>query len=1271
MNLDPGLSNDEAAGETAAGEPSVAIDRFPGPRSFEAKDAPVFFGRTKEADELFFTVLRSRLTVVTGHSGIGKSSLINAALLPRLQDHGCAIIRSRVGKIPSKAFADSSQEALDILVGRASAELANVGLDVTEGDRGSLWDFLKTSHIWRGADLLQPVLVLDQFEEIFTAQTYMIREAIVDQLSSVVRMLPPEKKGKPSDNDKRNSRRNRNAAALRTAPEVRIVIVIRDDFVGQLRQFSDRIPGIFQDFFLIQPLTYEQGRAAVVQPSECRQMGLCFRSPRLSWSESELDVLLRFVSLDAAHQGDSIGEMTDQWRARAKVDPFPLQIVCRHVEEAMTALEETTPGIEERRVPEGYLNGSEGLSAIVQDYYLESLAKLSAPRAAKRVQHLFAEGLVTEGRRSLLREDEIVETYDVSKRTLQELCEFRLIRSELIRGSPHYELSHDRLIEPVMKQRPKGLTEKGLRRLRLRAAVAIAVLLFIVAIVTVLSNIEIRLANQQRDLAIADLGKTNQHLDMVNENLAKSNQAYKEINEELSKVTLDLDRKWQKVSQELILLQEEHADLKTSSELENGSLKLLLQNESEASAKLRAQMSDYDAAKRQVEALKKQLAANNPAPPAEPTKEQVYVSLKNEFMDSRVELRNKLARNDGLPIEPVVLEEVYRLFHLAGHQLMNPSSVAKTASERVFWARCATDLMLVINEELRGGGKPDTAEQQCRETLELVKGMLPLVGGNGLEKPRAELCLNRLEWEHLLCRWQMISVPEEFSALLAEVDSFLADRLPLTITEPFERQMAWIAASLALSRELMREPAHLPVAIKLAQEALSSGDDNDFGEFLSWSPKKSDWVLLRQEAWVSALRSGAPYPPSIRPSQKEAESGFRQIFAELPPENDISEAAVVARANYHRLLGMAEFRLADDPLGWNTELADAGRNELRHAGQEFSVLDSADISSRGRFLRAKILFWQGLVVLPEQQAEKEASFAGAKKEIETLKAARVIPPIEAGTWRSMVQERLNLFTGSIEDMEFVALSGTRIFLARFEMRYRDFKLFLSETGWKPTKTRYWGRTVNGSLDYEEGEISWDALCRRYELAESAPVLGVSFKDIEAFCKWLTEKDRTSRVIPETGLYRLPSDSEWSLAALNSQGDKYPPNLGGPSEGPPSGNFGDKALRGWGKLGKVEYPINGSYDDGIEKIAPVRSFPPNSLGFFDLEGNVREFVTGDSTGEPMLRGGSWIDADKESLRLDVPHKNTLGGASVYILEHEKAWPFAGFRLVYDPGNTTEP
>lgn len=1257
MNLDPGLSNAEAAGEAAAEEPSIAIDRFPGPRSFEAKDAPVFFGRTKEADELFFTVLRSRLTVVTGHSGIGKSSLINAALLPRLQDHGCAIIRSRVGKIPSKAFADSSQEALDILVGRAPVELANVGLDVTEGERDSLWNYLKTSHIWRGADLLQPVLVLDQFEEIFTAQTYMIREAIVDQLSSVVRMLPPEKKDKPPENDRRNSRRNRSAITPRTAPEVRIVIVIRDDFVGQLRQFSDRIPGIFQDFFLIQPLTYEQGRAAVLQPSECRKMGLNFRSPRLSWSDSELDTLLHFVSLDAAHQGDSIGEMNDQWKARAKVDPFPLQIVCRHVEEAMTALEETTPGIEERRVPEGYLNGSEGLSAIVQDYYLESLAKLSAPRAAKKVQHLFAEGLVSDGRRTLLREDEIVETYDVSKRTLQELCEFRLIRSELIRGYPHYELSHDRLIEPVMKRRPKGLTEKGLRRLRLRVAVVVAVLLFIVAVVTVLSNIEISRANQERDLAIEDLKKSNKHL---NESI-----------EELSKVRLDLEGKWQKASQELIQLQEEHADLKTSAELESSSLKQLLQNESEASAKLRAQMSDYDFAKRQVETLKKQLAAKNPVPPAEPTEEQIYVSLKKEFMDGRVQIRNKLPRNLGPTIEPAVLDEVYRLFHLACQQLTNPSSVAKAASERVFWARCATDLMLVINEELRGGGKPNTAEQQCRETLELVKGMLPLVGGNGLEKPRAELCLNRLEWEHLLCRWQMISVPEEFSALLAEVDSFLADRLPLRINEPFERQMAWIAASLALSRELMREPAHLPVAIKLAQEALSSGDDNDFGEFLSWSPKKSDWVLLRQEAWVSTLRSGMPYPPSIRPSQKEAESGFRQIFAELPPENDISEAAVVARANYHRLLGMAEFRLADDPLGWNTELADAGRNELRQAGQEFSALDAADISSRGRFLRAKILFWQGLVVLPEQQAEKEASFAEAKKEIETLKAARVIPPIEAGTWRSMVQERLNLFTGSIEDMEFVALSGTRIFLARFEMRYRDFKLFLSETGWKPTKTRYWGRTVNGSLDYEEGEISWDALCRRYELAESAPVVGVSFKDIEAFCKWLTEKDRTSRVIPETGLYRLPSDSEWSLAALNPKGDKYPPNLGGPSEGPPSGNFGDKALRGWGKLGKVENPINGTYDDGIEKIAPVRSFPPNSLGFFDLEGNVREFVTGDSTGEPMLRGGSWIDADKESLRLDVPHKNTLGGARVYILEHEKAWPFAGFRLVYDPGNTTEP
>ncbi len=58
---------------------------FPGLRSFTKADAPIFFGRERETDELLKRVAENRFVVTVGASGSGKSSLVGAGLLPRLE----------------------------------------------------------------------------------------------------------------------------------------------------------------------------------------------------------------------------------------------------------------------------------------------------------------------------------------------------------------------------------------------------------------------------------------------------------------------------------------------------------------------------------------------------------------------------------------------------------------------------------------------------------------------------------------------------------------------------------------------------------------------------------------------------------------------------------------------------------------------------------------------------------------------------------------------------------------------------------------------------------------------------------------------------------------------------------------------------------------------------------------------------------------------------------------------------------------------------------
>jgi hypothetical protein len=61
--------------------------------SFQIEDARVFFGRDREADQLIAKILSSRLTVLHAQSGAGKTSVLNARVIPGLEARGWAAVR--------------------------------------------------------------------------------------------------------------------------------------------------------------------------------------------------------------------------------------------------------------------------------------------------------------------------------------------------------------------------------------------------------------------------------------------------------------------------------------------------------------------------------------------------------------------------------------------------------------------------------------------------------------------------------------------------------------------------------------------------------------------------------------------------------------------------------------------------------------------------------------------------------------------------------------------------------------------------------------------------------------------------------------------------------------------------------------------------------------------------------------------------------------------------------------------------------------------------
>ena len=149
--------------------------------------------------------------------------------------------------------------------------------------------------------------------------------------------------------------------------------------------------------------------------------------------------------------------------------------------------------------------------------------------------------------------------------------------------------------------------------------------------------------------------------------------------------------------------------------------------------------------------------------------------------------------------------------------------------------------------------------------------------------------------------------------------------------------------------------------------------------------------------------------------------------------------------------------------------------------------------------------------------------------------------------------------------------------------------------------------------------------------EDHPVVNVTWKEADAFCKWLTEKDRKAGAIKPTEFYRLPSDFEWSRAV------GLPPESGATPEDrdlgvdgifpwgidwPPPAGAGNYA----GEETNSEVKLQG-YRDDFQWTSPVGKFKPNAFGLNDMGGNVWQWTNdyfNEAKESRVLRGGSWYN-----------------------------------------------
>lgn len=377
---------------------------FRGPYSFEEEHAPLFFGREREAQHLTAMIVSERVVLFYAQSGAGKTSLVNAKLVPELKRKGFQVFpQVRVGdKLPPGAA------PRNVYVYNALKRL-----DGSHPPDESLDGFLRTGLAGRSEDSPPRVLILDQFEEILTThpERWPEREGFFLQLRQ----------------------------ALQDDPSLSVVLVLREDHLAGLDRYAPLLGGHRRARFRLERLRREQAIAAIRKPAEVA--GRPFEpdvAERLAEDLCQLHV--------AGQKATVAGEL---------VEPVQLQAVCFQLWENLRNRPGETITLQDRKK---FGDVDRALESFYESAVRDAAHKSGVPEA--RIRQWCGATLITPTRIRSQVSREAEHTGGLLNTAIDELVDAHLIRPEEARGGVWYELAHDRLIGPILRSNARVAPEE-------------------------------------------------------------------------------------------------------------------------------------------------------------------------------------------------------------------------------------------------------------------------------------------------------------------------------------------------------------------------------------------------------------------------------------------------------------------------------------------------------------------------------------------------------------------------------------------------------------------------------------------------------------------------------------------------------------------------------------------------------------------------------------------------------------------------------------------
>ena len=404
---------------------------YVGPRPFERRHAALFFGRDREVNELVSLIIAHTEVLLYSQSGAGKSSLVNARMIPLLEAEGFDVLPP--ARVQGSLEGVDPAEIDNIYAFHTMMSWADGVADPKRFAKRSLADFLRTRKcpVDEAGNPVLRIAIFDQFEELFTAypDRWQERRGFFIQVREAIK-----------DAD----------SGLRT------VFVMREDHLAEVDPYVTILPERFRTRFRLERMLEQRALDCVQKPLENTRPQRCF-APGVAKALVDQLLLLKTTGAD----GKPI-EAKDQF-----VELVQLQVVCQSLWDQLR--------------PDDYEIGMDDLASADPSKTLLNFYERCIVQTAERtgvpenkIRRWFERDLITPAgtRGTVFRGED--ETRGLPNAAVDVLENLHIIRGEVRGRGRWYELTHDRFIELVQISRQRwsetnAATEAAVRRLEVLA----------------------------------------------------------------------------------------------------------------------------------------------------------------------------------------------------------------------------------------------------------------------------------------------------------------------------------------------------------------------------------------------------------------------------------------------------------------------------------------------------------------------------------------------------------------------------------------------------------------------------------------------------------------------------------------------------------------------------------------------------------------------------------------------------------------------------------